>query len=73
MVGKRLRKARMLKGLTLEKLAAQLDLSHQQIQKYEKGENTIRLDRLLAMAGILGVAVGHFPEDVEAADSGACE
>lgn len=40
-VGSRVRQRRTLMGLSQEKLAAALDLTFQQVQKYERGSNRI--------------------------------
>lgn len=41
-------------------------LSHQQIQKYEKGENSISCARLVQIADALGVSAGSLLEGVSA-------
>ncbi|MEO1159840.1 MAG: helix-turn-helix transcriptional regulator, partial [Pseudomonadota bacterium] len=52
-VGSRLRMRRMLVGMSQEKLGESLDLTFQQIQKYEKGSNRISASRLYDMSRIL--------------------
>ncbi len=52
-VGSRLRMRRMLVGMSQEKLGEHLDLTFQQVQKYEKGSNRISASRLFDMARIL--------------------
>lgn len=59
-VGQKVRMFRMAKGLSQEKLADQLGLTFQQVQKYEKGINRIGAGRLHAIAMILGVAIADF-------------
>ena len=56
-VGQRVRALRLEKGMSQEKLGNQLDLTFQQIQKYENGSNRIGAGRLRRIAGILGVSV----------------
>src|SRR5258706_12829347 len=56
-VGRRVRALRLEKGMSQEKLGNQLDLTFQQIQKYENGSNRIGAGRLQRIAGILGVSV----------------
>ena len=51
-LGKNLRIARDMKGLSLHKLAAQLDISYQQLQKYESGTNRIPLDKLMSLCEV---------------------
>jgi transcriptional regulator with XRE-family HTH domain len=63
-VGNRVRLRRMLVGMSQEKLGEMLGLTFQQVQKYEKGVNRIGAGRLYQVAGILGVPVSYFYEDV---------
>lgn len=57
-VARRMRAARLEKGLTQEKLGSALGLTFQQVQKYENGTNRIAAGRLHKIAEILGVPVG---------------
>jgi transcriptional regulator with XRE-family HTH domain len=59
-VGKRVRAGRILRSMGQERLAELLGLTHQQIQKYEKGTNRIVASRLLAIAKILELPVEYF-------------
>jgi transcriptional regulator with XRE-family HTH domain len=63
-VGSRLRMRRMLVGMSQEKLGEHLDLTFQQVQKYEKGSNRISASRLFDMARILDVPVQFFFDDM---------
>src|ERR1700676_3273751 len=65
-VGHRVRLRRMLVGMSQERLGELLGLTFQQVQKYEKGINRIGAGRLFEVAGILGVPISFFYEDVEA-------
>src|SRR3954471_8755620 len=65
-VGHRVRLRRMLIGMSQERLGELLGLTFQQVQKYEKGINRIGAGRLFEVAGILGVPIGFFYEDVDA-------
>jgi transcriptional regulator with XRE-family HTH domain len=56
-VGRNIRIYRLQKGLTQTELADQLDLTFQQVQKYEKGTNRVGSGRLLKIAIFLGVPV----------------
>ena len=49
-------------GYTQESLAHQLDLSHQQVQKYETGANRISAGRLYELAKTLDVPIQYFFE-----------
>jgi transcriptional regulator with XRE-family HTH domain len=65
-VGERIRLRRAERGLTQDQLAAALDVSYQQIQKYETGANRISAGRLYEISRRLGVDVGYFFEDLDA-------
>ncbi|TRL39857.1 helix-turn-helix domain-containing protein [Rhizobium straminoryzae] len=53
-VGANLRQLRMRKGASQEKLAENLGITFQQVQKYEKGTNRVSSSRLVAIARFLG-------------------
>lgn len=53
--GLRIRKHRMLRGVSQEKLAEGCDLTFQQIQKYETGRNRVSASRLVQIADVIGV------------------
>ncbi|MFZ8864260.1 MAG: helix-turn-helix domain-containing protein [Rickettsiales bacterium] len=59
-VGKRVRFKRKMMGLTQSDLGAKVDLTFQQIQKYEKGENRISASKLYQIAQILDTTVSFF-------------
>lgn len=59
-VGANLRIARILHGMTQTELAAQLGISFQQVQKYEKGSNRIGASRLKEISDIFLVPVDFF-------------
>jgi transcriptional regulator with XRE-family HTH domain len=59
-VGERIRLRRTELGLTQEQLADALDVSYQQIQKYETGANRISAGGLFEMARKLLVDVSYF-------------
>ncbi len=61
-VGQRLRVRRSLQGMSQEKLAGQINLTFQQIQKYERGTNRISAGRLYQFSKILDVPVSYFYE-----------
>jgi len=71
-IGGKLRALRREAGLSQRGLALKLDLSHQQIQKYERGDNALPLHRVKSFAAALGVlpAILAFPEiDRKSVDS----
>ena len=59
-VGERIRLRRTELGLTQEQLAAALDVSYQQVQKYETGANRISAGRIFELARKLRVDIGFF-------------
>ena len=59
-VGIMIRQRRKELGLTQQGLAAQLDISYQQIQKYESGTNRVSAGRLYILAEVLGVDLSYF-------------
>jgi len=54
----------MLLGMTQQKLGDMLELTFQQIQKYEKGTNRISASRLYEISKILSVPVQFFFDDI---------
>ncbi len=65
-VGRRLRDARLLAGMTQTQLGDKVGISFQQIQKYEKGLNRIGASRLQEFAQILNIPTSYFFQDSEA-------
>ncbi len=53
---------RLMLGMSQGKLADQLELTFQQVQKYEKGSNRIGAGRLHQLSHILDVPVSFFYE-----------
>lgn len=54
-VGGNIRKFRIERGMTLHSLSAVIELSHQQLQKYETGANRLSVGILPVIADALGV------------------
>ena len=63
-VGKRLRLRRTLLGMSQEQLGADLNITFQQVQKYERAANRISASRLWDMSQILDVPVSYFFDDM---------
>ena len=61
-VGSRVRMRRMMLKMSQEKLGDALDITFQQVQKYEKGTNRISASRLQQISNILQVPVSFFFE-----------
>ena len=64
-VGGRIRTRRLLLGMNQQALADALDLTFQQVQKYEHGANRVSASRLAAMAKILAVPISYFFDDLQ--------
>lgn len=63
-VGKRLRLRRTLLGMSQEQLGAELNITFQQVQKYERAANRISASRLWDMSQILDVPINYFFDDM---------
>jgi transcriptional regulator with XRE-family HTH domain len=61
-LGEMLKKRRLALGLTQTKVAKAINVTFQQIQKYEKGINGISSVRLLQLANYLKVPINYFYE-----------
>lgn len=64
-VGKKIFRRRRELKLTQQKLGELLQLTFQQVQKYEKGVNRISAGRLYEIASVLDVPVSYFFEGAE--------
>lgn len=63
-VGRRLRQARFLAGMSQEELGAGIGVSFQAVQKYEHGENRLSASRLYKAAQLLDRPVAFFFEEL---------
>jgi transcriptional regulator with XRE-family HTH domain len=63
-VGRRLREARLLAGLSQGRLGARIGVTFQAVQKYESGENRLSASRLLAVAEFLKQPISFFFGDL---------
>lgn len=63
-VGRKIAEIRLAFGLTRQDIASQIGVTHQQIAKYEKGENRISIGRLILIASLFGKAPGYFYEGI---------
>ena len=59
-LGNKLKLRRLALGLTQTKVAKAINVTFQQIQKYEKGTNGVSSIRLLQLANYLKVPVNYF-------------
>ena len=62
-LGKKLRMRRLSLGLTQTKVAQAINVTFQQIQKYEKGTNGVSSSRLMQLSEFLKVPITFFYED----------
>ena len=62
-LGKKLRMRRLSLGLTQTKVAEAINVTFQQIQKYEKGTNGVSSNRLMQLSNYLKVPITYFFED----------
>ena len=62
-LGSKLRMRRLALGLTQTKVAQAINVTFQQIQKYEKGTNGISSLRIMQLANFLKVPVVYFYEN----------
>ena len=63
-VGKRVRLRRTLLGISQEKLGKAINLTFQQVQKYERGTNRIGSSRLYQLSQVLDIPVSYFFDDL---------
>ena len=62
-LGAKLRMKRLALGLTQTKVAQAINVTFQQIQKYEKGTNGVSSNRLMQLSSYLKVPITYFFED----------
>lgn len=59
-VGRQVRTRRRVLGISQEKLAGQLGLTFQQVQKYERGSNRVSASKLYEIARALNSPISYF-------------
>jgi transcriptional regulator with XRE-family HTH domain len=69
-VGKKLKQIRTMRRLSQTDVAKELNLSFQQIQKYEIGSNRIAASRLYELSRILDVPTSYFFEGLDSTAQG---
>ena len=62
-LGSKLKLRRLALGLTQTKVAKAINVTFQQIQKYEKGTNGVSSIRLLQLSNYLKIPINYFYED----------
>ena len=68
-VSQRIRRRRIMLGLTQQQLAELLGVTYQQAHKYEKGINRLTSGRLYQIAQALGVEISYFFEGADPGDA----
>lgn len=69
-IGKEIHELRISMGLSRNQLSSKIGVTHQQLQKYEKGTNRITVGRLVAIAQALNKPVSFFFEDIKDQNEG---
>ena len=72
-LGAKLRMRRLSLGLTKTKVAQAINVTFQQIQKYEKGTNGISSLRIMQLSNFLKVPVVFFFEDFPSYEGGSLD
>lgn len=67
-IGGQLRRLRKIRGYTQDDVASALNISYQQLHKYETGANSIAASRLYELAMFLSVKPDDFFEGVEVSE-----
>ncbi len=62
LIGQKIYSLRLAKGLSRQQLAKTIDVTLQQLQKYETGFNRISISRLILIAKALEKNIGYFYE-----------
>jgi len=70
-VGARVRLRRLMVGMSQGRLGEALDVTFQQVQKYEKGANRIGASRLQQLARVLEVPPSYFFDGAPSGDGSA--
>lgn len=68
-IGGKIYSLRLAKGLSRQQLAEVIEVTHQQLQKYEKGINRISIGRLVLIAKALDKNIDYFYQGLEDADN----
>lgn len=62
-IGKRVKKRRRELGISQERLAEIMDVTYQQVQRYENGMNRLNVENIQIIADALSVPVSYFFKD----------
>ena len=64
-VGLQIRKIRLMRKISQMRLANILNVSFQQVQKYEKGKNLVSYKNLLKIAEYLDISIDYFSKPLD--------
>jgi transcriptional regulator with XRE-family HTH domain len=59
-IGRAIKQRRLALGMSQEKLAEQLDVSYQQVQRYENGSSKLNVENVQTVAEVLDLPVTFF-------------
>lgn len=65
LIGNKIYSLRLAKGLSRQQLSKVIGVTHQQLQKYEKGNNRISVGRLVLISKALHKNISYFYEGLE--------
>ena len=68
-IGQKIYSLRLAKGLSRQQLSKVIGVTHQQLQKYEKGSNRVSASKLALIAKALDLRIPYFYEGFEVADN----
>ena len=68
-IGHKIYSLRLAKGLSRQQLAKAIGVTHQQLQKYEKGSKRVSASKLALIAKALDWQIPYFYEGFEVADN----
>jgi len=63
-IGQRIRGKRLLLGWTQKELAKRLNISYQQLQKYERGQNNININMIHALSAAINEPIAYFFQEL---------
>jgi transcriptional regulator with XRE-family HTH domain len=63
-IGTRIQELRLISGLSRNQVAAKIGITHQQLQKYEKGTNRLTAGRLYMIAKVFHKTVSYFYDQI---------
>lgn len=70
-VGSRIKLRRTLLGISQERLGDALDLTFQQVQKYERGSNRVSASKLFTISEVLDVPISYFFDGLHGSENRA--